>query len=287
MRTGIVAAVATVLIAGSSFAQQIPPPAGTPAISPEQSGPQSTIDRQNIGREGRSPRRLQWLKQSLHLTADQEKNWTAYEAAFQDTVDARRRMREVVQQSIEAADPIQAIRQRAQALGNLSTALSRIASAQEPLYNSLDPTQKREFSENAPRIAVMGLEERGVNRRDRDEERFGRWRDRDRDEDRFGRWRSQDENRLGRWRERDHDEDRFGRWRSQDENRLERWRGRDRDEDRFGRWRGPDRNEDSCGRKGFYHSDRRSSWRDRDYDDPDSRDRDYHHRRGQEDDDDR
>jgi LTXXQ motif family protein len=263
MRTGIVAAVATVLIAGSSFAQQIPPPAGTPAISPEQSGPQSTIDRQNIGREGRSPRRLQWLKQSLHLTADQEKNWTAYEAAFQDTVDARRRMREVVQQSIEAADPIQAIRQRAQALGNLSTALSRIASAQEPLYNSLDPTQKREFSENAPRIAVMGLEERGVNRRDRDEERFGRWRDRDRDEDRFGRWRSQDENRLGRWRERDHDEDRFG------------------------RWRGRDRNEDSCGRRGFYHSDRRSSWRDRDYDDRDPRDRDYHHRRGHEDDDDR
>jgi len=271
MRTGIVAAVATVLIAGSSFAQQIPPPAGTPANSPEQSGPQSTIERQNIGR---STRHLQWLKQSLHLTADQEKNWTAYEAAFQDTVDARRRMREVVQRSIDAADPIQTIRQRAQALGNLSTALSRIASAQEPLYNSLDPTQKREFSENAPRIAVMGLEERGLNRLDRNEERFGR--DRDRDEDRFGRWRGRHEDRLGRWRERDRDEDRFG-----------RWRGRERNEDRFGRWREPDRNEDSCGRRGFYHSDRRSSWRDRDYDDRDSRDRDYHHRRGHEDDDDR
>lgn len=276
MRTGIVGAVASALIAGSSSAQPIPPPAGAPAISSEQSGPQSTIDRQNIGREGRSTRRLQYLKQSLRLTAEQEKNWSAYEAAFQDMADARRRMQEVVQQSIEAADPIQTIRQRAQALGNLSTALSRIASAQEPLYNSLDPTQKREFSDNAPRIAVMGLEEGGVNRRDRDEERFGRWRDRDRDEDRIGRWRGRDDDRLGRWRERDRDEDRF-----------RRWHGRERDEDRFSSWRGRDRNEDSCGGRGFYRSDRRSSWRDRDDDDRGWRDRDHQRRRGHEGDDDR
>ena len=183
------------------------------------------------------------LKERLRLTPDQEKNWAAFESAFRALTQSRRS-----QEEARPLDPVPQMRQRAEALAAMGAALSRLADAEAPLYNSLNEDQRRQFATFAPVPSgeMQGRSlERELNRDDRG------WRDRD-EGDRRG-WRSRDEDDRRRWRGRE-DDDRFG-WRERDDDRDRRsWRGRDYDEDRRG-WRGRD------------HDDERHSWRGRDDDD--------------------
>ena len=183
------------------------------------------------------------LKERLRLTPDQEKNWAAFESAFRALTQSRRS-----QEEARPLDPVPQMRQRAEALAAMGAALSRLADAEAPLYNSLNEDQRRQFATFAPVPSgeMQGRSlERELNRDDRG------WRDRD-EGDRRG-WRSREEDDRRRWRDRE-DDDRFG-WRGRDDDRDRRsWRGRDYDEDRRG-WRGRD------------HDDERHSWRGRDDDD--------------------
>ena len=146
--------------------------------------------------------RLTLLKERLRLTPEQAKNWPAYEAAFQAVAKLRRERMEAGPE--RPSDPVQRMRQRAEVLSVMGAALSRLADAQRPLYNSLDEDQKRQF---ATLPQMFGDQSDMYQRPLRNDDRRS-WRDRD-DDDRRS------------WR----DEDRRG-WRDRDDGDRRSWRGR-------------------------------------------------------------
>jgi hypothetical protein len=81
-------------------------------------------------------------KAALKLTPDQEKNWPAYEAALRNLA----KLRVERYQEQKPANPVALLRQRAEDLSSASAALKQLADAEEPLFNSLDDTQKRLFT---------------------------------------------------------------------------------------------------------------------------------------------
>jgi zinc resistance-associated protein len=93
------------------------------------------------------------LKAGLKLTAEQEKNWPAVEAAIRDLAKERadrmaaareaRRGGDNAQQP--RPDAITRLRQGADAMTARATGLKKLADAAEPLYKSLDDGQKRRF----------------------------------------------------------------------------------------------------------------------------------------------
>jgi hypothetical protein len=100
--------------------------------------------------------RLAALHAGLGLTADQEKNWPAFE-------DAAREMAKLRLDRISAAinarrddgrrdrqqqfgDPAGRMHQRAAAMTEAGAALQKVADAIDPLYKSLDDGQKRRFA---------------------------------------------------------------------------------------------------------------------------------------------
>ena len=193
--------------------------------------------------------RLTLLKERLRLTPEQAKNWPAYEAAFQAVAKLRRERMEAG--SDRPSDPVQRMRQRAEVLSVMGAALSRLADAQRPLYNSLDEDQKRQF---ATLPQMFGDQSDMYQRPLRNDDRRS-WRDRD-DDDRRS-WRGRDDDDRRGWRDRD-DGDRRG-WRDRDDGDRRGWRGRD-DYDRRS-WRDWD-DEDRRGWRDRDDGDRRS-WRGR------------------------
>jgi hypothetical protein len=85
-------------------------------------------------------------KERLRLTPEQEKNWPAYESALEALVKQRRDRMEKRHEEVRPSDPTQRMRQRAEALSGMGAALSRLADAQQPLYNNLDAGQRRRFA---------------------------------------------------------------------------------------------------------------------------------------------
>ena len=89
--------------------------------------------------------RLAALKAGLTLTPEQEKNWPAFEQAARelgklrlDRISARRK-------APRSDDPVERLRQRATSLSDTGAALKKLADATDPLYKSLDESQKRRF----------------------------------------------------------------------------------------------------------------------------------------------
>lgn len=105
--------------------------------------------------------RIAGLKAGLKLTAEQEKNWPAVEAAIRDLAKARTdRMKERTdrmaarrearqgdnaQRPGNGPDTIGRLRQGADAMNTRAAGLKKLADASEPLYKSLDDGQKRRF----------------------------------------------------------------------------------------------------------------------------------------------
>lgn len=99
--------------------------------------------------------RVAGLKAGLKLTAEQEKNWPAFETAIRDRakarVDSRKermdrreaRRGENTQQS--RPDAIARLRQGADAMTARAASQKKLADAAEPLYKSLDDGQKKRF----------------------------------------------------------------------------------------------------------------------------------------------
>ena len=90
--------------------------------------------------------RIAALRAGLRLTAEQEKNWPAFEAAARDFAKQRRERAEARRDQQPPANPVERLRRGAEALTSAGANLKRLADAQEPLYNSLDENQKRRFA---------------------------------------------------------------------------------------------------------------------------------------------
>jgi hypothetical protein len=97
--------------------------------------------------------RIAALKAGLELTADQAKNWPAYEQALRDMAKLRaerRAAREAREQNPgQAPAPFDRLAQRADNMAKASAILKRIAETGQPLYMSLNDAQKERFQKLA------------------------------------------------------------------------------------------------------------------------------------------
>jgi hypothetical protein len=246
MWKAVLAGAAAIVIAGSS---------GVVAQQTERAGeasrpPGVAQDDRTGSTDGGLASRISALKEGLRLTPEQEKNWPAYEAALREVAKHRRERMQPSHDQESSADPTQRLRQRAEGLSQMGGALTRLADAQGPLYNSLDEGQKRRFAS----LPQMLGDDSDMRRRSRDgdddrDRRGARGRGDD-DDRRDARGRVDDDERRG-WRGRSDDDDRRGwRRRGDDDDDRRGWRGRGNDDDRRG-WRGRgDDDRRDCGDRG-------------------------------------
>ena len=91
--------------------------------------------------------RIAALKAGLRLTPDQEKNWSAFETALRDIAEDASWSIAPPCSSDEPRpdDPVVRLRRQAEMMTNAGATLKRLADAQEPLYQSLDDSQKNRF----------------------------------------------------------------------------------------------------------------------------------------------
>lgn len=94
--------------------------------------------------------RIAAMKAGLELTADQAKNWPAFEQAVRDMAQLRIdriKAREAAgeQQSQQPMSPFDRLSRRADNMAKRSAALKKVADAGAPLYQSLDDAQKQRF----------------------------------------------------------------------------------------------------------------------------------------------
>src|SRR5215468_9336244 len=90
--------------------------------------------------------RLAGLKAGLALTPDQEKNWPAFEQAARDYGKLRLDRMSAMRNAAPSNDPVERLRQRAATMTDTGAALKKLADATDPLYKSLDDSQKRRFA---------------------------------------------------------------------------------------------------------------------------------------------
>src|SRR5215813_6321553 len=90
--------------------------------------------------------RLAALKAGLLLTAEQEKNWPAFEQPARDYGKLRMDRFAALRSGTGSDDPVERLRQRATAMSDAGAALKKLADATDPLYKSLDENQKRRFA---------------------------------------------------------------------------------------------------------------------------------------------
>jgi hypothetical protein len=156
--------VLTLAGAGLALAQQ----------APSSDASRSQLNAENIA--AFTDARIAGLKAGLKLTAEQEKNWPAVEAAMRDLAKqradrakARAERREARKSGADnnAARPsrdfIAGLRQSADSMSERAGDLKKLADAAEPLYKSLDEGQKRRFAVllRAGNQAGMGHHRRG------------------------------------------------------------------------------------------------------------------------------
>jgi zinc resistance-associated protein len=135
----IAAGAAALLIAGSSvvYAQ----------YRPGREGPQAR--RPNIeDLRAYGEARLAAMKAGLALTAEQEKNWPAFEQAAREFAKLRidRANASANTQQSDDVNPADRMNRRATALVDTGNALKKLGDATGPLNNSLDENQKRRFA---------------------------------------------------------------------------------------------------------------------------------------------
>jgi hypothetical protein len=89
-------------------------------------------------------RRIDLVKAALQLTPAQQKYWPAIEAAIRGRADARRaRLVQLAGYTDQRErTPLELLRDRADALTARGAALKKLVDAWQPLYDSLDDTQR-------------------------------------------------------------------------------------------------------------------------------------------------
>jgi len=136
MWKGILAGGVALAIAGSSlvYAQQ----------RPRMDGQRWRPNAEDMRAFGEA--RLAALKAGLTLTAEQEKNWPAFEAAAREFGKLRLDRMNAMRNAQPTDDPAERLRRRATAMADTRAVLKKLADATDPLYKSLDDNQKRRFA---------------------------------------------------------------------------------------------------------------------------------------------
>ncbi|MDP4004336.1 Spy/CpxP family protein refolding chaperone [Methylobacterium sp. NEAU K] len=118
--------------------------------------------------------RIDLVKTALQLTPDQAKYWPAVENAIRARSQARHARLEILATPrTERRDPIEFLRDRADNLSQRATNLKNLADAWQPLYQTLDPTQKlrmRILTIYALREMRDGIESRRLQNEDDDDD---------------------------------------------------------------------------------------------------------------------
>src|SRR5262245_7804614 len=86
--------------------------------------------------------RLAALKAGLLLTAEQEKNWPAFEQAARDYGKLRMDRFAALRSGTGSDDPVERLRQRATAMSDAGAALKKLADAKVHLYKCIDVHQR-------------------------------------------------------------------------------------------------------------------------------------------------
>ena len=118
--------------------------------------------------------RIAIIKSTLQLTPDQEKLWPNIEAAIRDRAKAREsrlanvertvgERRDNPVEAIRDRNPIEFMNRRAEALDQRSASLKKLASAWQPLYQTLTPEQKKRMGALAL-VVVRDLRNRAEDR---------------------------------------------------------------------------------------------------------------------------
>jgi hypothetical protein len=109
--------------------------------------------------------RIAVVKAALQLTPEQQKYWPAVEEAIRARAAARQvRLATLPERLSELrdGDPAEVLRERADALAQRAAGLKKLADAWQPLYQTLDPDQKRRLRFLAVRVlhVLQGAAER-------------------------------------------------------------------------------------------------------------------------------
>jgi hypothetical protein len=120
--------------------------------------------------------RIAIIKAALQLTPDQERYWPAIEEAIRTrakdrmtrleavTTGAAERADRSLMENLRDRDPIAFLNRRADALAQRSADLKKLATAWQPLYQTLTPDQKRRMGFVAM-VVVRDLRDRMEQRR--------------------------------------------------------------------------------------------------------------------------
>ena len=144
MRKPLLVPIALAGLAGSPLALSASAVADDAPAAPDSTRMQRMMDDQAVMLDAH----LAGMKAGLKLTADQEKNWPAFEAAVREAakarVESRRQMHERIGDG-ERPSPIEHMTMMSEHLQKMSMELKLVVDAGKPLYNSLDDSQKRLF----------------------------------------------------------------------------------------------------------------------------------------------
>ncbi len=142
----VITATAVLAIAGSSivYAQQ------RLDARDGEGGPRFEHRHRHLSAEDRAAftdARIAALKAGLELTADQAKNWPAFEQALRDMAQLRAQRIQAREAGTNQTptSPFDRLSQRADNMAKTSAALKRVADAGAPLYMSLNDAQKERF----------------------------------------------------------------------------------------------------------------------------------------------
>ena len=86
--------------------------------------------------------RVAAIKDGLELTPEQERHWPRLEQALRDITEARLERLQAWQERGISKDPLEAMRDQADALMEQGGDLKKLVSAAEPLYRTLSDRQK-------------------------------------------------------------------------------------------------------------------------------------------------
>ncbi|WP_127092061.1 Spy/CpxP family protein refolding chaperone [Aquabacter cavernae] len=146
MKKALIAATTAALLSGSVFAYAANP---APAGGPPAGGPEKQ-ERWKPSAEDRAAltdARIAALKTGLTLSPDQEKLWPAVETALRDvSKDASARRQKMAEQRRagppQQPDAIARLRVQADMMTQRAADLTKIADAAQPLYQTLNDSQK-------------------------------------------------------------------------------------------------------------------------------------------------
>lgn len=139
MWKAMLAGVSMIAIAGSSLVYAQPRgPAGE--AQQFQRGP--SADDQSALIDAR----IAALRAAARLTPEQEKNWPPVEQAIRALAQQRFEHMQARRNAAPPASPIERLRQRADYMTDRAAGLRRLADAAQPLYQSLDESQKRRLA---------------------------------------------------------------------------------------------------------------------------------------------